>query len=294
VKNGYLFGAYRIEGLLGRGGMGEVYRAYDETHKRVVALKVLPLQLATDETYRARFRRESELAARLREAHVIPIHQYGEIDGQLFLDMRLVDGSDLGTVLAQGGALGPKRAVNIVSQVAQALDAAHADGLIHRDVKPSNVLISGGDDPDSDDFVYLVDFGIARASEDDGQRLTMTGGAMGSFDYMAPERFLQGTVDRRADVYSLACTLFECLTGRRPFPVEGPALMYQHLNTPPTTSLRHSREPAGRVGSRHRPRNGQASRGPLPPGRETRRSGPPRPRGVNRRAGSGPPSVVCH
>jgi len=227
------FGPYRIEALLGRGGMGEVYRAYDESHKRTVALKVLSPHLAADENYRARFRRESELAARLREAHVIPIHRFGEIDGRLFLDMRLVDGSDLATVLKASGALSAERAVDIVSQVAQALDAAHDDGLIHRDVKPSNVLVTNRHDDGDDDFVYLVDFGIARAAEDEGPNLTMTGAAMGSFDYMAPERFLEAPLDPRTDVYSLACLLYECLTGRRPFLGAGPALMNNHLNTPP-------------------------------------------------------------
>ncbi|MBA3339496.1 MAG: serine/threonine protein kinase, partial [Geodermatophilaceae bacterium] len=213
--------------------MGEVYRAYDESHKRMVALKVLAPQLAADESYRARFRRESELAARLREAHVIPIHRYGEIEGRLFLDMRLVDGADLGAVLAECGALGGDRAVGIIGQVARALDAAHADGLIHRDVKPTNVLVSHRAADTDDDFVYLVDFGIARGAEDDERGLTMNGAAMGSFDYMAPERFLDEPVDRRADVYSLACLLYECLTGMRPFPGDGPALMNSHLNIPP-------------------------------------------------------------
>jgi len=213
--------------------MGEVYRAYDESQKRIVALKLLSPHLASDESYRARFRRESELAARLREAHVIPIHRYGEIEGRLFLDMRLVEGSDLAKLLEDQGALPAGRAVAIISQVARALDAAHADRLIHRDVKPSNVLVSDRDEDSDDDFVYLVDFGIARAAEDE-QGLTKTGSALGSFDYMAPERFLEGTLDRRTDVYSLACLLYECLTGKRPFPGNAlPALMYGHLNTAP-------------------------------------------------------------
>ncbi len=228
-----MFGPYRLEGLLGQGGMGEVYRAYDESHRRMVALKVLSPHLAADENYRARFRRESEMAARLREAHVIPIHRFGEIDGRLFLDMRLVDGSDLGTVLKTPGVLSAQRAVDIISQVAQALDAAHDDGLIHRDVKPSNVLVTHRNNDSDDVFVYLVDFGIARATGEDGPTLTLSGAAMGSFDYMAPERFLEEPVDRRTDVYSLACMLYECLTTRRPFLGTGPALMNSHLNTPP-------------------------------------------------------------
>lgn len=227
------FGPYRIEGVLGRGGMGQVYRAYDETHDRVVALKLLTESLADDAGYRERFRRESQLAARLRDPHVIPIHRYGEIDGRLFLDMRLVEGEDLGEALGRDGPIPPARAVKIISQIARALDAAHDDGLIHRDVKPSNVLLSN---PGSDeDFIYLVDFGIARTvGSGKAAALTHTGAALGSFDYMAPERFLDSGVDRRTDVYSLACLLYECLMAKRPFTGDGlPTLMYAHLNLPP-------------------------------------------------------------
>ncbi len=224
------FGSYRIESLIGRGGMGEVYRAWDTEHERTVALKVLSEHLAADRGYRERFRREAHAAARLNEPHVVPIHRYGEIDGRLFLDMRLVQGDDVATVLHREGRMAPERAVSVVSQVAQALDAAHADGLVHRDVKPSNVLLTGSGDGE---FAYLVDFGIARSTADSqGPSLTMTGAALGSFDYMAPERFLERPIDRRVDVYALACVLFECLTGRRPFPREGlAAQMFAHVNT---------------------------------------------------------------
>jgi serine/threonine protein kinase len=239
------FGAYRIEALLGRGGMGEVYRAYDTEHDRVVALKVLSEQLAADQGYRERFRREAHAAARLNEPHIVPIHRYGEIEGRLFLDMRLVPGTDVAVALAQQGPMAPERAVSIVSQVARALDSAHADGLVHRDVKPSNILLTGAGD---DEFVYLVDFGIARSTSDtQGPALTQTGAALGSFEYMAPERFLEKPADERVDVYALACVLFECLTARRPFTGDGLAtLMYAHLNTDPAapSALRADLPPA--------------------------------------------------
>jgi serine/threonine protein kinase len=167
------------------------------------------------------------VAARLREPHVIPIHDFGEIDGRLFIDMRLVDGSDIGKVL-EDGPMDPQRAVYLISQVADALDAAHDDGLVHRDVKPTNVLLTPSD------FVYVVDFGIARSIGTAGTSLTMTGAAVGTLDYMAPERFTMSGIDRRTDVYSLTCLLHECLTAKRPFKGRDlPSLMYAHLSTEP-------------------------------------------------------------
>ncbi len=234
----WTFGPYQIKTLIGRGGMGEVYRAYDTVHERMVALKLLAAHLSTDDNYRARFRRECHLAARLREPHVIPIHSYGEHDGRLFLDMRLVEGRDLATILDEDGKLEPTRAVSIIGQVARALDAAHHDGLIHRDVKPSNVILDEGEDGDDDFlFAYLVDFGVARAVGDDAKSaaLTSTGGAVGTFDYMPPERFTGALADRQSDVYSLACMLYEALTGERPFGAGQSlaSLMYAHMNTAP-------------------------------------------------------------
>jgi serine/threonine-protein kinase len=220
-------GPYRLEGLLGRGGMGEVHRAFDSRRGRTVALKILLAELAGDEAYRARFRRESDTAARLQNPHVIPIHDFGEIDGRLFIDMRLVDGAGLDSMIA-AGPLDPRRAVAIVSQVAAALGDAHRNGILHRDIKPSNVLVTPAD------FVYLVDFGIARTLGDNRTALTSAGVAIGTLAYMAPERFGEGVPDARSDIYSLSCVLAECLTGRRPFPVTDlPALMNAHFTAPP-------------------------------------------------------------
>ncbi|SDJ51693.1 serine/threonine protein kinase [Lentzea albidocapillata subsp. violacea] len=233
------FGPYRIEQLLGRGGMGEVHRAYDTAHDRFVALKRLSPGYHDDEDYRARFRREAQIVARLREPHVIPIHAYGEIDDRLYLDMRLVEGADLADVIREG-TVEPARAVRIVDQVASALDASHADGLVHRDVKPSNVLVTPGD------FVYLVDFGIARSVSPAATSLTASGSVVGTLDYMAPERFESGPVDGRADVYALACVLFACLTSRRPFSADGTAAqIWAHLNeAPPKASPLNPEVPA--------------------------------------------------
>ncbi|MGY1682200.1 serine/threonine-protein kinase [Geodermatophilus sp. SYSU D01176] len=248
-QDGAHFGPYRILGVLGCGGMGQVLRAHDAEHERDVALKVLHPQWAQDEGYRDRFRREARIAARLTEPHVIPIHRYGEIDGQLFLDMRLVDGEDLDSLLRRTGPLDPARAVDLAGQVARALDAAHAGGLVHRDVKPSNVLlVARADGRDlatsaaGEDFAYLADFGVARGADDGpGPALTAVGSAVGSAEYMAPERFGPTPPDARADVYSLACLLFELLTGRRPFPGGDPArVMAAHLHElpPAPSSLR--------------------------------------------------------
>ncbi|OBH47789.1 protein kinase domain-containing protein [Mycobacterium mantenii] len=221
------FGHYRILELLGRGGMGRVYRAYDATTDRVVALKVLPPHLAEDQDFQQRFRREARIAAGLNDPHVVPIHGYGELDGRLYVDMRLIEGRDLSHYIKENGdRLSPEQTVAVIEQVAAALDSAHHAGLIHRDIKPMNILITT-----AHNFVYLIDFGLARAEAD--TQLTQTGATMGTVAYMAPERF-KGKTDHRADVYSLACVLHECLTGKRPF--AGESLEEQlnaHLNAPP-------------------------------------------------------------
>ena len=209
--------------------MGEVWRAVDTDKDREVALKVLGSWLGGDPQFAERFRRESALAARLNSPHIVPIHDYGEIDGRLFIDMPLIDGSDLAELL-KDGPLPPARAVRLVEQVARALDVAHRAGLVHRDVKPSNVLVC----PDSDDHTYLIDFGIAKAL--DGTRLSMSGGFVGTAAYMAPECFV-GEGDARSDVYSLGCVLFEALTGQPPFAAPH-AFAYGHL---------HRHEPPSRL-----------------------------------------------
>lgn len=222
---GSWFGPYRLTRLLGRGGMGEVYEAEDTRKGRIVALKLISPEYSDDPTFRARMQREAGAAGRLTEPHVVPIHDYGEINNQLYLDMRLIDGEDLATVLKKNGPISPPRAVAIIRQVAAALDAAHANGVTHRDVKPGNILITG------DDFAYLVDFGIARAGTDPG--LTQAGMALGTYKYMAPERFSGTEVTYRSDIYSLACVFGECLTGTPPFRADSiERLVAAHLMEP--------------------------------------------------------------
>jgi serine/threonine protein kinase len=205
-----VFGRYRLLSLIGEGGMGKVYKAHDTVIDRDVAIKVLPPELGAVAGYRERFRREARTAARLTEPHIIPIHDAGEIAGQMYLVMPIVDGVDVHGLLRRDGPLTPQRAVHVIEQLAAALDAAHAAGLVHRDVKPSNALLTGRD------FVYLIDFGIAHDAA--ATKLTSTGTAVGTWAYMAPERFTTGIADARSDVYSLACVLHECLTGVQPFP----------------------------------------------------------------------------
>src|SRR3977135_2822926 len=206
---GTQFGPYELQSLIGVGGMGEVYRAYDTVKDRTVAVKVLRAEMAADPGFQERFRRESRVAARLQEPHVIPVHDWGDIGGVLYIDMRLVEGANLKDGLQSNGPLEPKRAASIIAQVAAALDAAHADGLVHRDIKPENVLLT------PDGFAYLVDFGIAHGGGDPS--MTTTGLVIGSCAYMSAERISGGQVGPSADVYSLTCLLYECLTGRPPF-----------------------------------------------------------------------------
>jgi serine/threonine-protein kinase len=205
--------------------MGEVWQAHDAEIDRMVALKMLLPHYAQDRTFNQRFRREARAAARLDDPHVVPIYDVGEEQGRLYVTMRLINGRDLQTLL-DDGPLEPTRSVRIIEQVAAALHAAHRVGLVHRDIKPSNILLT------DDDFAYLIDFGIARAAGETG--LTSTGFTIGTWSYMAPERFRDGQVEPSSDIYALACVLYQCLTGQLPFPgttMEQVAMA--HMVTPP-------------------------------------------------------------
>ena len=214
VAPGRLFAGYRVEAVAGRGGMGVVYRAVQEGLERPVALKLIAPELARDPEFRARFVRESRVAASLEHPHVIPVYEAGEEDESLFIAMRWVDGPDLRELVVERGPLAPPAAAELLRQVAGALDVAHAGGLVHRDVKPANVLIAGT--PEAP-HAYLSDFGLARG-EESIDRLTRTGGAvLGTAAYSAPEQIEGRPLAGRADVYALGCVLFFALTGRPPF-----------------------------------------------------------------------------
>ncbi len=235
-EEGTPFGRYKLIELLGRGGMGEVWRAHDTAIDRIVALKMLLPHYASDPDFDQRFRREARAAARLDDPHVVPIYDVGEIDDRLYVTMRLINGTDLQTLIDQG-PLEPQRAVAIIDQIASALHNAHNVGLVHRDVKPSNILV------DKNDYAYLIDFGIARAADD--TRLTSASSAIGTWAYMAPERFNSGEVHPSSDIYALACVLYQCLTGQQPFPgstLEQVAV--GHMVTPPPRPSERAAIPA--------------------------------------------------
>ena len=232
TRIGTVFAGYRVDALLGRGGMSVVYKAEHIRLGRKVALKVLAAPLAHDESYRERFVRESQRAADLDHPNVIPIYDAGEIeggdsDGLLYIAMRYVEGSDLRTILRRDGPLGVGKTIFVLDQVASALDAAHDRDLIHRDVKPSNILVA-----EPSEHVYLTDFGVAKQTT--APDLTRTGMFIGTVDYAAPEQIEGLTLDGRVDVYALGCMLYECLAGRPPFDREAEvAVMHAHLTTPP-------------------------------------------------------------
>jgi streptogramin lyase len=240
---GDLFAGHRIETVAGRGGMGVVYRAVHLALERVVALKLIAPAFAGDPEFRARFVRESRAAASIDHPNVIPIFSAGEEQDVLYISMRFVEGHDLRALIHATGRLEPRRAARIVAQVAAALDAAHERGLVHRDVKPANILLTPAD------HAYLTDFGLTKRADDGATRLSTTGGLVGTAGYVAPEQIRGERVDARTDVYSLGCVLFHTLTGRTPFaaPGEG-AMLAGHLqDAPPSTGNAAFDEVMGRA-----------------------------------------------
>ena len=240
------FAGYRLRSVLGRGGMSVVFQAEHPRLGNVVAIKVLAPDLAGDDIFRTRFLEESRIAASMNHPHVIPIHDMGASDGLLYIVMRYVSGTDLRQMIKKRGRLQPEIAVFLLSQAARALDAAHAKGLVHRDVKPGNLLIERGNEDDEPDHLYLADFGITkRVMTHTG--LTSTGQFLGTVDYVAPEQIRGPSVAGMADQYSLGCVLYECLTGRVPFEKEMiPAIIWAHVEELPTmpTLLRQDLPPA--------------------------------------------------
>ena len=230
LDTGTILGGYRIEAVVGHGSMGTVYSALDIALERRVALKVLTPELARDERFRERFLRESKLAASLEHPHIVPIHAAGEADGVLYLAMRYVDGRDLSGLLESLGRLDPERTVRLLEQIAGALDAAHARGLVHRDVKPANILLARNSS--GDDYAYLCDFGLAKHASTVSS-LTGSRSIVGTVEYLAPEQIAGGPVDGRVDVYALGCVLYECITGEPPFRRDNDlAALLAHANEP--------------------------------------------------------------
>ena len=243
---GTQIGDYRIERLLGRGGMSVVYLSEHVRLKRKAALKLLSPELAEDPTFRARFVSESERLAQLDHPNIIPVFEAGEADGLLYIAMRYVRTTDLKGLIEQEGHLDPERAVRIIAQTASALDAAHEQDLVHRDVKPANILVAIGAGPEGTDHVYLSDFGLTKHTQS-RSGLTQTGHFMGTIDYVAPEQISGKGVDGRTDQYALACVLYQCLTGEVPFPRdEETAALFAHLQDAPPRATEHRPElPAG-------------------------------------------------
>src|SRR5436190_6763418 len=229
---GVVFAGHRLEAVLGRGGMGVVYLALHERLKRRRALKVISAEMSSDAQFRRRFERESELAASIEHPHVIPIYDAGEEDDQLYIAMRYVEGTDMDELIRESGKLDLSLTALIVTQVASALDAAHARNLVHRDVKPANVLIEGHGEGSRS---YLSDFGLTKAIDGDSSKLTSSDVILGTLDYIAPEQ-LVGAPSAASDVYSLGCLVFHAVSGHVPYPnLPAPAKMWAHLNAPPPT-----------------------------------------------------------
>src|SRR5689334_9575579 len=238
---GSQFASYSIQGVLGRGGMSVVYRADNLRLGNAVALKVLSADLSENDAFRERFVRESRLAASINHPNIIPIYDAGEQDGLLYIAMRYVEGADLKALIRQEGALSLRRTADIVSQVARGLTVAHQRGLVHRDIKPANILTErSGIAGEHVDHVYLADFGLMK-HQISRSGLTDTGQFLGTVDYVAPEQVEGRPSDYRADIYSLGCVLYECLTGSVPYPRDGDvAVLFAHVQdaVPRITDLR--------------------------------------------------------
>ena len=238
---------YAIESLLGRGGMGVVYLARDPWLERRVALKLVVPELSADARFRERFLRESKLAASLEHANVVPIYEAGEDEGLLYLAMRYVEGSDLGVVLEERHRLEPELTLDLLAQIAVGLDAAHAKGLVHRDVKPGNILLATGEPGGEFSAVYLSDFGLSKPATDrDEEGAVEAEGVVGTLTYVAPEQIEGGEVGAATDVYALGCVLYECLVGEVPFAAESRfRLLVAHLQEPPPRASEHNEDASG-------------------------------------------------
>src|SRR5271168_4960878 len=238
LQTGSIIGGYRIDGTLGEGGMGTVYRATQLSLERVVAFKVVSAALSDDLSFRERFRREGQLQAALDHPHIVTVYEAGEADSLLFLAMRLIEGTTLKELITSG-QLGDRRSMRLLTQMGDALDAAHAKGLVHRDVKPQNILVGAGD------HAYLTDFGLTKGRG--GTVMTEAGHFVGTIDYIAPEQARGEIATAKSDVYSLTCVLCECLTGQPPFVrATEERTLFAHLSDPPPrlTALRSELPPA--------------------------------------------------
>src|SRR5215204_2803977 len=225
---GRVVAGYQIHERIGRGGMGLVYRAEHINLRRRAAIKIIAPELAESSGFRERFNREARIAAALQHPNIVTVYDAGEEDGLLYLAMQYIEGSDLSAVLRTQGRLRPYRAIDVCRQVASALDAAHGQGLIHRDVKPANVLIEGR-------TAFLTDFGLTKRMDGTHTELTRAGDVVGTIHYVAPEQIEGNQVSARSDVYSLGCLLYHCLAGQVPFARETDvAVIYAHLSEEPT------------------------------------------------------------